>query len=123
MRDALAYIARRRFQERKERFEARIRSVEQGRKSEPAWGGRRKRPTCGPAASATEKEGKACAWKLGQRRLARLGPSGRGEEERAAHVGDRRGALSGCCWARPNPRREMKILSFFLFQYFKAFFQ
>jgi hypothetical protein len=61
MRDALAYIARRRFQESKERFEAHIRSVEQGRKSEPAWGGRRKRPTCGPAASATEKEGKAHA--------------------------------------------------------------
>jgi hypothetical protein len=60
---------------------------------------------------------------LGQRRLAGLGPSGRGGEKRAAHMGDRRGALSGCCWAGPNPRREMKIIFFFLFQYFKAFFQ
>jgi hypothetical protein len=117
---ALAYIARRRFQER-ERFETWIRSVEQGRKSEPAWGGRRKRLTCEPAASATEKEGIARAWKLGQRRLAGLGPSGRGVEERAAHVGDRQGALSGCGWAGPNPRREMKILFFFFSNFSKHF--
>jgi hypothetical protein len=73
------------------------------------------------SATETGKEG-ARVRELGQRRLAGLGPGGRGEkgEKRAA-----RGRQAGRCWAAAglglNRIGEMKILFFFLFQYFKAF--
>jgi hypothetical protein len=46
----------------------------------------------------------------------------RGKEERAARVGDRRERAVGC-WAElgRKQRREIKLLFFFLFKYFKAF--
>jgi hypothetical protein len=82
---------------RKGRIGGRIRSVATKERNRTRHGEEEGGLTRGVTMSATERRENARAWKLGQRRLAGLGPSGRGEEERAALVGDRRGALSGCC--------------------------
>jgi hypothetical protein len=61
------------------------------------------------------------ARELGLRRFTGLGPSGKQGRGAGCARGRRRGALSGCCWARPNPRREMKILFFFFSNFPKHF--
>jgi hypothetical protein len=84
--------------------------------------GKEARLTGGVDRSATHGVGgKRGARELGLRRFAGLGPSGKQGREAGRARERRRGALSGCCWARPNPIREMKILFFFFSNFSKHF--
>jgi hypothetical protein len=98
--------------------------VVQGKEIRPAWG-RRRRPTCGPAASATSKERQAArAHELGQRRLAGLGPKRGAGKEGNGRARGKEGRRWAAGWTDgPNAREEIRKRFLFSFSKFQSIFK